>query len=130
MLNGHLGSAAYLNKDLELHLVDQSMLDEYLIQDRTTLQLNDCSEIQDEGFVCQKWLRQNPVKRAVWQKLYQISDVTMIQDSELISRIARAVYFPPINYAWTIFDGQKFIFVPASDLKNNFPARAVNSPNF
>jgi len=53
-----------------LYLIDQPLLDEYLIQDTTNLQLTLTSQIHDEGLVCQKWLRQNPAKRAVWQKLY------------------------------------------------------------
>lgn len=97
MLNGHLGRTTYLNKDLELHLVDQSMLDDYLIQDRTTLQLNDCREMQDEGFVCQKWLRQNPAKRAVWQKLY--GDLMAIGEKKTILDVGGGITSLSIHLA-------------------------------
>lgn len=46
------------------------MLDEYLVQDITGLQLILSSKNQDEELVCQKWLRQSPAKRAIWQKMY------------------------------------------------------------
>lgn len=62
--------------------------------------------------------------------LDKIANVTMIKDSELISKIARAVYFPPINYAWTILNDQKFMILPESDAKKIFTNQAVNSPNF
>jgi hypothetical protein len=41
-----------------------------MIHDQTGDWLNLFSLTADEGLTCQKWLRQNPPKRAVWQKLY------------------------------------------------------------
>jgi hypothetical protein len=53
-----------------MRLIDQSLLDEYLVKDATSQQLTLLSNSQDEELLCQKWLRQNQAKRAVWQKLY------------------------------------------------------------
>lgn len=51
-------------------IVSQDMLDQYLRWDSITTLLDDHSTAQNEALTCQKWLRETPPKRLVFEQLY------------------------------------------------------------
>lgn len=53
-----------------MRFVDRSFVEHALRDDRTTAWLDASSKPGDEALVCQKWLRDTPPKRAIWQTLY------------------------------------------------------------
>jgi hypothetical protein len=53
-----------------MELVTTTLVEEYLRQDRILGALNSSSRPGDEDLTCQRWLRNEPAKRLILQKLY------------------------------------------------------------
>lgn len=60
----------------------------------------------------------------------KLANVTGISDPGLLSRIARAAFFPPYNTAWFSVGEERFIVLPESDLKQLHSPTRVNAPIF
>jgi len=53
-----------------LELVTRSMLERYLESDTISARLDACTHDGDEELTCQRWLRQTPPKRLIYERLY------------------------------------------------------------
>ncbi|MFW0778069.1 MAG: class I SAM-dependent methyltransferase [Rickettsiales bacterium] len=50
--------------------VTQEMVEQYLEADPLSQLIDTCSQLDDEQLTCQRWLRDTPPKRAIFQELY------------------------------------------------------------
>lgn len=53
-----------------MYLVNQNKISHYLIDDYVSSWLDQYSVASDEDLVCQRWLRQTPAKRFVFNEMY------------------------------------------------------------
>lgn len=53
-----------------MYLVDQNKISHYLVDDNVSSWLDKYSVASDEDLVCQRWLRQTPAKRFIFNEMY------------------------------------------------------------
>lgn len=59
-----------------------------------------------------------------------LANVTDRVDTESLSNIARATFFPPFNTAYFLHQGKKYLIVPEDEVKDSLAGRAANEPQF